>query len=125
MIKPSTRATMAVHHSVDTLIIISLPHSEPSAPHPRPPTHLLPTDCGSHHLLKGGDFVINSIFPSSCSYLLPDPDAPTAAYANGAPFQRHKHQLQRGAFPPHIHLETVGAQCLIKTCVTLAAPDAH
>lgn len=49
----------------------------------------------------------------SCSSLPPDPDGPTAAYANGAPFQRHKYQLKRAACP-HIHLEIVRVQCLIK-----------
>lgn len=67
-------------------------------------------------LLKGGDFVINSFFflsCPSCSSLTPDPDGPTAAYANGTPFQRHKCQLKRAACP-HIHLEIVRVQCLIK-----------
>lgn len=96
MIRASTRATLAVHHSVDTLIIFSLPHSEPSAP---PLLLSLTVAATTFFLLNGGDFVINSIFSSSCSYLLPDPDGPTAAYANGAPFQRYKRQLQRVAFP--------------------------
>lgn len=86
----------------------------------QPPPPSLTVAATTFFLLNGGDFVINSIFSSSCSYLLPDPDGPTAAYANGAPFQRYEHQLQRVAFPPRIHLEMVRVQCLIKTCVTPA-----
>lgn len=75
MIKRSTRVTVAVQHAADTLIMVSLPRSEPSAlgrPPRQPPTRSL--------LLKGGDFVISgSFFKSRCSYLLSGPDAPTAA----------------------------------------------
>lgn len=36
-----------------------------------------------------------------CTSLLPDPDGPTAAYANAAPFPQHKYQLKRAGCLPY------------------------
>lgn len=61
--------------------------------------HLIPLLPVFFFLLKGSDFLILPIFFPPlrllCSSLLPDPDGPTAAYANGTPFPQHKYQLKR------------------------------
>lgn len=59
--------------------------------------------------LKGGDFLIDRFSSSlvcSTPLFFSDPDGPTVAYANSAPFPRHKYQLKRVACL-HIHLEIV------------------
>lgn len=116
MIILSMRATMAVHLPISTLIIISLPQDKPSTQtlHPPPPT------LATLFFWKGYDFLLLSVFIPSLLYppLLSDPDVPTAAYANGAAFRRHKYQLKRAA-SPHIHLEIVRVRCLIKMRVNL------
>lgn len=111
MITPSTRATMAVHFPVNTLIIISLPRNEALAlPFTNTAYSLYLFPPASYcFLLKGGDFLIVSFFILSCllyTSLLSDPDGPTAAYANSMPFPRHKYQLKHAACL-YIHLEIV------------------
>lgn len=111
MIAPSMRGTMAVHLLINTLIIISLLLNELSALHHhclKPPPHLFPP-LPVFFSFERKRFSHFTFFPPVCllrSSLPPDPDGPTAAYANGTPFPQHKYQLNRAGCL-HILLEIV------------------
>lgn len=113
LIAPSVRGTMAVHLLINTLIIMSLLLSELSALHPRclkPPPDSPASWVFFFPFERKRFSHFTSFFPPFCllgSSLRPDPDGPTAAYANAAPFPQHKYQLKRAGCL-QILLEIVG-----------------